>query len=79
MTSPTFDDDLGLSQRVEDFTVEQLVAEPRLEALDVSVFPGASRCDVGRLRTNGRDPILHGLGHKLRAVVGSDVTVSRAE
>jgi hypothetical protein len=27
MASPAFDDDLGLTQRVEDFTVEQLVTQ----------------------------------------------------
>jgi hypothetical protein len=26
MAPPTFDDDLGLAQRVEDFTIEQFIA-----------------------------------------------------
>jgi hypothetical protein len=34
---PTFNDDLGLPQRVEDFTIEQFIAQPRIEALDVAV------------------------------------------
>jgi hypothetical protein len=70
---PTLDDDLRLSERVEDFTIEQLVAKASIEALDVSVFPGATRCDVGCVSTDSCDPILHGLGHELRSVIGPDV------
>ena len=42
VASPTFDDDLGLAQRVEDFTIEQFIAQARVEALDVTVFPGTA-------------------------------------
>jgi hypothetical protein len=35
---PVLDDDSGLSERVEDFAVEQLVAKARVEALDVTVI-----------------------------------------
>jgi hypothetical protein len=37
--APLLDQDLGLSQAVEDFTVEQLVSEPGVEAFKISVFP----------------------------------------
>lgn len=39
MTPPSFNDDLGLFQRVEDFSVEQFVAQAGVEALDIAVFP----------------------------------------
>ena len=40
---PARDDDLGLAESVEDFAVEQLVAQASVEALDVAVLPGAAR------------------------------------
>ena len=45
---PTFDDDLGLTQRVEDFAVEQFIAQARVEALDVAVFPWTAWLDICR-------------------------------
>jgi len=33
MPAPALDDDLSLSERVENFTVEQLVSQARIEAL----------------------------------------------
>ena len=71
--SPTFDHDLGLLQRVEDLTLEQLVAQTCVEALDVTILPGAAWCDVGRPGTDSRNPLLHRLGDELRPVVGADV------
>jgi hypothetical protein len=40
VSSPTLDDDLGLVQRVEDFAIEKLVAQARIEALDEAVSHG---------------------------------------
>src|SRR5947208_3390441 len=77
--SPTLDDDLGLAQHVEDLAVEQLVAQARIEALDEAVLPWTARGDVGGLCADGADPILHGLGDKLRAVVGTDVLGNPAQ
>src|SRR5215831_15727522 len=71
---PALDDDLGLAESVEDFAVEQLVAQASVEALDVAVLPGAASLDVGGLGTDNRDPFLHGLGDELRSVVGPDVS-----
>ncbi len=39
VSSPLFDDDLRLSQRIEDFPVEEFVPEPCIKALDVAVLP----------------------------------------
>jgi hypothetical protein len=49
------------------------IAKTGIEALDVSVLPGAAWCDVGSLGANRCDPLLYGLGHKLRPIVGPDV------
>ena len=68
------DDDPGLAQSVEDLAVEQLIAKAGVEALDVAVLPGAAPLDVGGPGTDNRDPVLHGLGHELRSVVGPDVS-----
>ena len=37
--TPFFDDDLGFLERVEDLSIEQLVAELCVEALAVAVLP----------------------------------------
>src|SRR5215475_12823426 len=71
---PALDDDLGLAESVEDFAVEQLVAQASVEALDVAVLPRATPFDVSGLGTDNRDPFLHGLGDELRSVVGPDVS-----
>ena len=56
VATPALDDDLGLLERVEDFAIEELVAELRVEALDVAVLPRAARGDVGGLRAYTRIP-----------------------
>src|SRR5215207_8060750 len=70
---PALDHDLCLAQAVEDLAIEQLVAEPGIEALDEAVLPWAAGGDVGGLGPYRRDPFLHRLGHELGAVVGADV------
>ena len=77
--APALDDDLRLAQGVEDLAVEQLVAEPGIEALDIAVLPRAARLDVGGLGADRGDPLLHGLGDELRAVVGTDVAGHAAQ
>ena len=79
VTPPAFDDDLSLAQRVEDFAIEQFIAQACVEALDVSVLPGAAWRNVGGLGTNGCDPFLHSLGNELRAIIGSDVARHTAQ
>src|SRR5215204_2363386 len=88
MPSPAFDDDLSLPQGVEDLSIQQLVSEPGVEDLSIQqlvsepgverlhipVLPRRAPLDVRCLGTHGRDPRLHGLGHKLRSIVGADVT-----
>lgn len=69
MAPPAFDDDPGLRERIENLPIQQLVPEPSVEALDEAVLPGAARRDISRLRSDSRDPVLHGLGDELRSVV----------
>ncbi len=66
---PAFDDGLGLTKRVEDFTVQQFVSQAPVEALAVSVLPGRSRLDECRLGPNGFDPASNRFRNKLGAVV----------
>lgn len=66
IVSPSgFDDNLGLGEALEDFTVELFVAQFRVEALAVAVFPGASRLDERGLCTDSGDPLPYGLGDEL--------------
>jgi hypothetical protein len=43
MPAPALDGDLRLAKSVEDLAVEQLVPEPSIEALDVTILPRAAR------------------------------------
>ena len=38
--APLLDQDLGIPQAVEDFTIQQFVPEPGVEAFAVAVLPG---------------------------------------
>src|ERR1700687_2566302 len=73
VTPPAFDDDLGLPQCVEDFAIEQFIAQAGIKTLDIAIFPRATWCDVDGLCSDRCDPLLHGLGDELRAIIGSDV------
>ena len=73
MSSPAFDDDLGLGERIEDFTIQKFVAKPGVEGLNEAILPRTSRHDVGGLRAHGSDPLLHRLGDELWPIVGPDV------
>ena len=61
VTAPTLDYDLGFPQRVEDLAIEQFVTQAGIEALDVAVLPRTAGFDVGRLRPDCADPVLHRL------------------
>ena len=74
VASPILDHDLGLLQCVEDFTVEQLIAQLSVEALAIAVLPRTAPLDVSGPGSNGGDPIPERLGDKLRAVIGTNVS-----
>ena len=74
-----FDDDPSFGEAVEDFSVEEFVAELRVEALAVAVLPRAARLDECGAGADSGDPIPHRLGDELGAMVGADVTRHAAE
>ena len=79
MPPPTLDDDLCLAQRVEDLAVEKLVTQARIEAFDKPVLPRTARRDVGSLCADRCDPLLHGPGDELGAIVGTNVRGDTAQ
>ena len=79
MASPTLDHDLRLSERVEDFAIEELVAQTGIEAFHISVLPWAAAFDVGGPCTHGCDPVLHGPCDELGSVVGADMPGNAAQ
>src|SRR3979411_96734 len=79
VTTPAFNDDLSLPQRVEDLAIEQLVAQPGIKTLDEPVLPRTARRDVGGLCSDGADPLLHRLGNELRAIIGTDMPGNAAQ
>ena len=70
---PVFEEELGLEQGVEGLHVEELVAEVRVERLDVRVLPGSPGLDVGDRDSAEAAPVLQRLGGQLGAVVAADV------
>ena len=70
MAAPALNDNLRLSEAVENLPVQQLVAGLGIEALTVIVLPGGPQLDLGGLRTDGDDPFPDRLGDELRAIVG---------
>lgn len=79
VTTPAFDDDLRLAQCVEDLAIEQFVAQPGVKALDKPVLPRTAWRDVGGLCSDSADPLLHRLGNKLRAIIGTDMPGNAAQ
>ena len=69
--SPLFNEDLCFTQAVEDFAIQELVAEPGIEAFAVPVLPGAAWFDVSRFGPDRLDPILYSLRNELRAAIGA--------
>jgi len=57
----------------EQLSVKQFVPEPAVERLNIAVFPGTAGSDVQSPHARFLQPLLHGLRHKLRAVVAADV------
>ena len=66
---PLLDQDLSFPERIEDFSVEEFISKPGVEALAVSVLPRRTRLDSGCLRFDSQDPGSHLLGDELRAVI----------
>lgn len=67
---PVADHDPCMEQRVEAVDVQTLVAEPRVERLNVSVSPGLTGRDV-RQPGSRASPVCNGIRDELRPVVTS--------
>jgi hypothetical protein len=70
MLAPALDQDLSLAKRCEDFSVRQLVAQLRIEALIVAILPRAAGLDIERLYANPPEPAAHRFGGEFAALVG---------
>ena len=73
MAPPSFDEDLGFGKAEEDLPVEQFVAQVAVEAFAVAILPRATGFDVGRLRTDGGNPVPQASGDEFWTIVGSDI------
>jgi len=70
---PLLDQHLGLVERRELLTCQQLVAELGVEALAVAVLPRAARLDEERLDADPAKPLAHVAGNELRPIVRANV------
>ena len=61
MPSPSLDQDLGFSQRIEDLPVQELVSELPVERLHIPVLPRTPRLDEERLHSHPLEPLPHRL------------------
>ena len=68
-----FDEDLGVSKRVEDLSIEEVVTQSLIEGFDIAVLPGRAPPDEGYVGPDRGDPLPDGLGNELRAGVGPNV------
>lgn len=66
-----FDQDLCLSKGLEYLPIQEFVTHG-------AILPWAVGCDVERLHTDPRQPLLHGVGDKLRAVAHWEAAYSEA-
>lgn len=69
VSAPALDQDPSFGQGVEDLPVQELVAHRAVEGLTVAIFPWAVGCNVERFHADLRQPLLHGIGDKFRAIV----------
>jgi len=60
------------TQGVDHFPIQTLGPEPAIEALGITVLPGATRINVDRADIVVLKPLLDDPGNKLRAVVTAD-------
>lgn len=71
--APGFDEVARLGEGVEDFAIEEFVAQLADEALAVAILPGAAGSDEQGHDAELGEPVSHLPGHELGSVVGADV------
>ena len=74
MHPPAFSQHTQFLDRVEDFTIQELVPELGGKAFAVAVLPRRARLDVQRLCACACQPLAQVPGYKLRAVIGSKMS-----
>lgn len=72
-STPPFDAGLSLLQRIEDFAIEQIIPHLAIEALDVTVLPGAARLDKQRPDRQPAQPLAHPPSGELGAIVRANM------
>ena len=65
---PLLDQDLSLTQTVEDFAIEQFISHSPVEVFAISILPRRTWLDECRLCIDSRDPLPNRLGDELRPV-----------
>ena len=60
-------------QVTEEFSIQQLIAQLVMEALDVRLFPRRAWLDVERFNLSEVKPVLQRIGDELRAIVAADM------
>jgi hypothetical protein len=73
LNAPSFDQHLRLPECVEDLSIKDFVSELPVEALAVSVLPGAARFDEEGSYACSFKPVAYCLGGEFRAVIRSDM------
>jgi len=73
MPAPVLDDHLGLFQRVKDFSIKQLISEPAVKALVITVLPRAAGLDKRCFNLEFVQPVLERFGCELGPVVRPDI------
>lgn len=66
---PRLDQDLCFGKAVEDFAIKQLITQAAVERFTIAILPRATRRDVKRLHPDLCQPVFHGGGNELGAVV----------
>lgn len=73
MIAPPASDDADLIKTVEEFAVEQFVAQASVKTFDVTIFPRAARFDIEGGDAEPAKPFPHGIGDELGTVIRPDV------
>ncbi len=73
MPTPPLDQNLGLVERRELLSLQQLIAELGIEALAVPVLPWRSGLDAERLNADPSEPAAHALGDEFWTIFRTNV------
>lgn len=73
MRAPLLDDDPGFLQAVEDFAIQQFIAQLAVEAFTIAIFPRTSWFDVEGPGPNVSKPVAQDFCSHLRSIVESQV------